>query len=111
MWINFTLALSPQKFPLQADTFGSAAGTAEKQKWALILPSSLSHSVTSSAGMTAYLVLLAHTRVGSSVEDVTAHHHKSRMPKKKRPLQGRRWLSLEHSRSAQSWDRWICEVW
>ena len=59
MWINFTLALSPQKFPLQADTFCVVqSGTAEKQKWALILPSSLSHSVTSSAGMTAYLVLL-----------------------------------------------------
>ena len=28
------LALSPEKFPLQADTFGSAAGTAGKQKWA-----------------------------------------------------------------------------
>ena len=34
------LALSPEKFPLQADTFCSAAGTAGKQKWALILPSS-----------------------------------------------------------------------
>ena len=34
------LALSPEKFPLQADSFGSAAGTAGKQKWALILPSS-----------------------------------------------------------------------
>ena len=34
------LALAPEKFPLQADTFCSAAGTAGKQKWALILPSS-----------------------------------------------------------------------
>ena len=34
------LALTPEKFPLQADTFGSAAGTAGKQKWSLILPSS-----------------------------------------------------------------------
>ena len=34
------LALAPEKFPLQADTFSSAAGTAGKQKWALILPSS-----------------------------------------------------------------------
>ena len=34
------LALSPEKFPLQANTFSSAAGTAGKQKWALILPSS-----------------------------------------------------------------------
>ena len=34
------LALAPEKFPLQADTFGSAAGTAGKQKWSLILPSS-----------------------------------------------------------------------
>ena len=34
------LTLSPEKFPLQADTFGSAAGIAGKQKWALILPSS-----------------------------------------------------------------------
>ena len=34
------LALAPEKFPLQTDTFGSAAGTAGKQKWSLILPSS-----------------------------------------------------------------------
>ena len=34
------LALSLEKFPLQANTFCSAAGTAGKQKWALILPSS-----------------------------------------------------------------------
>ena len=34
------LALAPEKFPLLADTFCSAAGTAGKQKWALILPSS-----------------------------------------------------------------------
>ena len=34
------LALSPEKFPLQADTFRSAAAIAGKQKWALILPSS-----------------------------------------------------------------------
>ena len=34
------LALSPEKFPLQAGTLSSAAGTAGKQKWALILPSS-----------------------------------------------------------------------
>jgi len=34
------LALAPEKSPLQADTFCSAAGTAGKQKWALILPSS-----------------------------------------------------------------------
>ena len=34
------LALAPEMFPLQADTFGSAAGTAGKQKWSLILPSS-----------------------------------------------------------------------
>ena len=34
------LALAPEKFPLQADTFSRAAGTAEKQKWSLILPSS-----------------------------------------------------------------------
>ena len=33
------LALAPEKFPLQADTY-SAAGTAGKQKWSLILPSS-----------------------------------------------------------------------
>ena len=34
------LALAAEKFPLQADTFCSAASTAGKQKWALILPSS-----------------------------------------------------------------------
>ena len=34
------LALAPEKFPLQADTFSSAAGTGGKQKWSLILPSS-----------------------------------------------------------------------
>ena len=30
------LALAPEKFPLQADTFSCAAGTAGKQKWSLI---------------------------------------------------------------------------
>ena len=34
------LALAPGKFSLQADTFSCAAGTAGKQKWSLILPSS-----------------------------------------------------------------------
>ena len=34
------LALPPEKFPLQADTFSRAASTAGKQKWSLILPSS-----------------------------------------------------------------------
>ena len=34
------LALAPERFPLQADTFRCAAGTAGKQKWSLILPSS-----------------------------------------------------------------------
>ena len=34
------LALAPEKFPLQADTFSRAAGIAGKQKWSLILPSS-----------------------------------------------------------------------
>ena len=34
------LVLAPEKFPLQADTFSRAAGTAGKQKWSLILPSS-----------------------------------------------------------------------
>ena len=34
------LSLAPERFPLQADTFSRAAGTAGKQKWSLILPSS-----------------------------------------------------------------------
>ena len=34
------LALAPERSPLQADTFSRAAGTAGKQKWSLILPSS-----------------------------------------------------------------------
>ena len=34
------LALAPERFPLQADTFSRAAGTAGKQKLSLILPSS-----------------------------------------------------------------------
>ena len=34
------LALASERFPLQADTFSCAAGTAGKQKWSLILPSS-----------------------------------------------------------------------
>ena len=34
------LALAPERFPLQADTFSCTAGTAGKQKWSLILPSS-----------------------------------------------------------------------
>ena len=65
----------------------------------------LSRSVTSCAGMTAYLVLLAQTRVGFLiVGDVgkasISSPNRSRMPRKKRPLQGRRWPSLKHSRSA-----------
>ena len=32
--------MAPERFPLQADTFSCAAGTAGKQKWSLILPSS-----------------------------------------------------------------------
>ena len=36
------LALAPERFPLLADTFSRAAGTAGKQKWSLILPSSAS---------------------------------------------------------------------
>ena len=36
MW----LSLAPERFPLQANTFRHAAGTAGKQKWSLILPSS-----------------------------------------------------------------------
>ena len=34
------LALAPERFPLQADTFSRGAGTAGKQKWSLILPRS-----------------------------------------------------------------------
>ena len=34
------LALASERFPLQADTFSCAAGTAGKQKWSLILSSS-----------------------------------------------------------------------
>ena len=34
------LSLAPERFPLQANTFRHAAGTAGKQKWSLILPSS-----------------------------------------------------------------------
>ena len=37
MW----LALAPKRFPLQADTFNCAAGTAGKQKWSLIPLSSV----------------------------------------------------------------------
>ena len=198
------LALAPEKFPLQADTFSSAAGTAGKQKWSLILPSSarvseltyvtivgtrypeldtyqndiiqfgnylqgeqctrggflpifwdapysyihastdigevvdwirskflvtkeenkylavlhnrnkmvnafastewvagsdgavLSRSVTSCAGMTAYLVLLAQTRVGFLIvgdegKVSISSPNRSRMPKKKRHSQGRQW--------------------
>ena len=215
------LALAPERFPLQADTFSCAAGTAGKQKWSLILPSSarvseltyvtiigtrypeldnlqndviqfgnylqaeqctrggflpifwdapysyinastdigevvdwikskflmakegdlavlhnrnkmvnafattewvagsggaiISRSVTSCAGMTAYLVLLAQTRVGSLVGDegkVSINlHHKNRLPKKKRPLQGRQWPSLVHSRYASLWAHWTCVAW
>ena len=35
-------------------------------------------------------------------------HHKNRLPKKKRPLQGRQWLSLVHSRYASLWAHWTC---
>ena len=74
----------------------------------------ISRSVTSCAGMTAYLVLLAQTRVGL-VEDEgkvsTNSHHKNRLPKEKRPMQGLQWPSLEHSRSASSWAHWTCVGW
>ena len=206
------LALAPEKFPLQADTFSRAAGIAGKQKWSLILPSSarvseltyvtiigtrypeldtlqndviqfgnylllpifwdapysyinastdigevvdwikskflvakegdlavlhnrnkmvnafastewvagsggavISRSVTSCAGMTAYLVLLAQTRVGflSGGRGKSFHQltHKNRRPKKKRLLQGRQWPLLVHSRSASLWAHWICAAW
>ena len=214
------LALAPEKFPLQADTFSRAAGTAGKQKWSLILPSSarvseltyvtiigtrypeldnlqndviqfgnylqgeqctrggflpifwdapysyinastdigevvdwikskflvakegdlavlqnrnkmvnafastewvagsggavISRSVTSCAGMTAYLVLLAQTRVGflsggrgKSFHQLTPQEQAAQ----KRLLQGRQWPSLVHSRSASLWAHWICVAW
>ena len=37
---SFVLSLAPERFALQANTFPHAAGTAGKQKWSLILPSS-----------------------------------------------------------------------
>ena len=40
MLVLLWLALAPERFPLQADTFSRAAGIAGKQKWSLILPSS-----------------------------------------------------------------------
>ena len=64
----------------------------------------ISRSVTSCAGMTAYLVLLAQTRVGflSGDEEKASvnSHRKNRQPKEKRLLQGRQWPSLVHSRFA-----------
>ena len=75
----------------------------------------ISRSVTSCAGMTACLVLLAQTRVGFPVEDEgkasTNSHRKNRLPKEKRPMQGPLWPSLEHRRSASSWVHWTCVDW
>ena len=73
----------------------------------------ISRGVTSCAGMMAYLVLLAQTRVGFLIEDEgkvsTSSHHKNRLAKEKRPMQGLQWPSLEHRRSASSWAHWTCE--
>ena len=75
----------------------------------------VSRSVTSCAGMTAYLVLLAQTRVGFLRGDegkVSINSRdKNRLPKKKRLLQGRQWPSLVHSRSALLWAHWTCVAW
>ena len=64
----------------------------------------LSRSVTSCAGMTAYLVLLAQTRVGflsggrgKSFHQLTQQEQDAQ---KEEAFAGRRWPSLEHSRSA-----------
>ena len=209
------LALAPERFPLQADTFSRAAGTVLLEKWSLILPSSarvseltyvtiigtrypeldqfhndiiqfgnylqaeqctrggflpifwdapfsyinastdsgevvdwitdkfvvankgdlavlhnrnkmvnvftntewvsgsggavISRSVTSCAGMTAYLVLLAQTRVGflsgGGGKSFISFHHKNRLPREKKPMQGPLWPSPEHNKSALSWAR------
>ena len=65
----------------------------------------LSRSVTSCVGMTAYLVLLAQTRVGflSGGRGKRAHPTGAGCPE-------RRGL-LEPSRYASSWAPWTCVVW
>ena len=69
----------------------------------------LSRSVTSCAGMTAYLVLLALGFLsggrGKSFHQLTQQEQDAQKE------EARRWPSLEHSRSAQSWDPWTCVVW
>ena len=73
----------------------------------------ISRSVTSCAGMTAFLVLLAQTRVGflsggrgKSFHQLPAQEQASQ----KDTMRGLQLLSLERNRSALSWAHWTCKV-
>ena len=70
----------------------------------------LSRSVTSCAGMTAYLVLLAQTKVGflsggrgKTFQQLTPMEQSA---KKKKHTQGRQWPLHGRSKSASSWGHW-----
>ena len=67
----------------------------------------ISRSVTSSAGMTVFLVLLAQTRVGFLLSGGRGN----KLPKKKRPMRGLQLLSPERNRFASSWALWTCNSW
>ena len=75
----------------------------------------ISRSVTSCAGMTAYLVLLAQTRVGflsggrgKSFHQLTPQEQAAQ---KEEAFARRQWPSLVRSRSASLWAHWICVAW
>ena len=76
----------------------------------------ISRSVTSCAGMTAFLVLLAQTigwvsSVGGEGKASINSQHKNKLPKKKRPMRGLQLLSPERNRFASSWAHWTCKDW
>ena len=75
----------------------------------------ISRSVTSCAGMTAYLVLLAQTRVGllvSGGRGKTFHQlTQQEQDAQKEEAPQRRWPLPEPSGYAHSWVPWTCVVW
>ena len=103
------LALAPEKFPLQADTFGSAAGTAGKQKWFPDFAKQCKNIIAPT------LLLLAPDIRSWTLSRMTsfslaAISKRNKVPAKRRGLckgDG----GPHSSRSASSWDPWTCVVW
>ena len=71
----------------------------------------ISRSVTSCAGMTAFLVLLAQTRVGflSGGRGKNYYQPPAQEQASQRPMLGLQLLSQERNRFASSWAHWTCK--